>query len=129
MFQKIGAKLMDSNTFAILFIWIKSFLESIADALWDALWEVTFDAIETAEREWDKGNLAKDKKQWVIDRAIKFVEEHQKLGWIKKQAVKIFLATVIDRVITELNDELGKDWVEQAKDAKKEMSDMVDFLD
>ncbi len=114
---------------SLLWVYVENVLSSIADAVWDALWAVIFDGIAEAERKWDEGNWAKEKKQFVIDEVIKFVENHEKLGWVKKQAVKMFVSIVIDKVIVELNDEIGQDWVKQAKKVENNLDDYFPWID
>ena len=41
----------------------------------------------------------------------------------------MFLSMVIDRIITELNDQIGKDWVKQAKEIEDNLDDYFDFID
>ncbi len=121
MLKKIG--------FSLLWVWIRQFLESIGEAVWDGTWEIIFEAIAEAEKKWDEGNWAQDKKQFVIEQAISFIENYEGLGWIRKQAVKIFLSTVIDRIISELNDQLGSDWVKQAKKIEDQLDEYFSFID
>lgn len=122
-------KIIGKKGLALLWLWVKNILTSVAQGLWDATWAITFDAIAEAERKWDEGNWAKDKKQFVINTAIEFIENHEKLGWVRKQAVKMFLSMVIDRIVAELNDEIGKDWVKKAKDIEDNLDDYFDFIE
>ncbi|MCF8012664.1 MAG: hypothetical protein K9L56_15455 [Clostridiales bacterium] len=122
-------KILGTKGLALLWKWVESILQSIGEAIWDATWAVIFDAIARAEEKWDKGDWAKDKKQFVIDESLKFIENHEELGWVRKQAVKMFLSMVIDRIITELNDQIGKDWVKQAKEIEDNLDDYFDFID
>jgi hypothetical protein len=122
-------KILGSKGLALLWKWVESILHSVGEAIWDATWAVIFDAIARAEEKWEKGDWAKDKKQFVIDEALEFIENHEELGWVRKQAVKMFLSMVIDRIITELNDQIGKDWVKQAKEIEDNLDDYFDFID
>lgn len=115
--------------FALLWMFVENILSSIAQAVWDALWAVMFDAIAEAEKEWEEGDWAKEKKEFVVEKALEYIEDHEKLGWVRKQAVKVFLNIVIDRIIKELNDEIGKDWVEQAKEIEENLDDYFPWIE
>lgn len=120
---------MSSLAWSMVWNWVKEILYSIADGIWDATWEAIYDAVAKAEKKYKEGDLVKDKKEFVIEKAIEYIESHERLGWIRKQVVKVFLNTVIDRMIADLNDLLGKDWVEKAKSTEDNWDDYFDFID
>jgi len=127
--MKLIKKVLGQKGLALLWLYVENFLKSIADALWDATWAMVFDSIAKAEKKWEQGDWAKEKKQFVINEAMKFIENHEQLGWVRKQAVKMFLSLVIDRVIQELNDEIGKDWAKQAKEIENNLDDYFPWID
>jgi len=120
LIQKLGKK-------GLALLWL--IVETALDAIWDALWAVVYNAIEHAEEKWQEGDYAQEKKDFVIEQALKFIEQHKKLGFLKKQAVKLFFNVAIDGIIKELNTELGKNWVEKAKEKEGMLDDFVPFVD
>lgn len=123
------ASIIGKRGLALLWGFVESILKSISQALWDGMWAVVFDAVESAEEKWESGDYARKKKEFVIEQAIQFVENRQKLGWIKKQAVKLFLSTAIDHIINSLNSELGKNWVEKVKEKEDELDDYFAWIE
>lgn len=115
--------------FAILWKYVESLLKDIADAVWDALWEVLFEGIAEAEKKWDEGEFAEDKKEFVVEQVMEWVEEQEHFGWVRKKFIRMFLGIVIDRIVAELNEKVGEDWAEQAEDVKDDLSEFFEFLD
>jgi len=124
LLQVIGKKGL-----ALLWTFVEYILKSISQGLWDGVWAVVFDAVEQAEEKWEQGDYARNKKEFVIEEAVKFVEKRKKLGFIKKRAVKLFLSTSIDYLINTLNEELGKNWVETVKEREDQLDDYIPWVD
>lgn len=118
--QKLGKK-------GLALLW--TFAEYILDAIWDATWEVIFDAVEKAEEQWEEGELVKDKKKFVIEKALQFIEDHRGLNWIERHAVKLFFNVAIDGLIQSLNKDIGKNWVEKVKEREDQLDDYIPFVD
>lgn len=82
-------------------------LEGLSVAAWDAFWRTVCDAVRDAERKWNGGTV---KKKWVIDHVMQWLEGRERLGFLRRWAVRVFLNRVIDEIVDELNDRVGHDW-------------------
>ena len=106
---------------------VKNILESSANNLWDEIWEeFIFTAIEEAEQEWDGGEAKKEK---VMDMILDKIDGETKFGKVKRFIVRVFFSSVVNTLVDEVNDKVGKDWIETAESLKDQLADRIDFID
>lgn len=94
-------------------------LKSLTAALWDSLWAAIFQGVYYAERKWIESGRGKLRQRYVVEKIMAFLEEKKLIKWGTGWLVKIFLEElIVDRILKELNDELGHDWVKKVTDLK-----------
>ena len=106
---------------------VKNILESSANNLWDEIWEeFIFTAIEEAEQEWDGGEAKKEKVMGMI---LNKIDGETKFSKAKRFIVRVFFSSVVNTLVDEVNDKVGKDWIETAESLKEQLADRIDFID
>lgn len=119
--------ILRTKVLSILSSVVKNILEKSANNLWNELWEeFIFTAIEEAEQEWDGGEA---KKEYVMDKILSKINEESKFGKVKRFIVKVFFNSVIDDLVQEVNNTVGKDWIETAESLKEQLADRIEFID
>lgn len=103
-------------------------LQSLSQAIWDGFWSALFWAIQQAEDQWVEKGAGQAKKEWVVDTVMTYMEEEVKLNYITRKAVKIFVSRVIDVILRDLNEALGKDWREQVKSLEQHLAKKIPFI-
>jgi len=116
---------MRSSLFALLFAFARSILQS----LWNGVWEQLFEAIEYAEEQWHKKGSGEQKKEFVMDKVLGYIENNMELNFLYRKAIELFISRVIDGIIKALNKELGDNWVEKVEQYKDELADFIEFID
>jgi len=117
------------RTFSVLGAFVEDLLKDLGDAVWDSTWEVLEDAIIKAEKKWDNGELIGERKEFVLNTVINYIQSQGYLGWIQGWMVRSFLSKAIDQVVAQLNDRLGHDWVKYTEDFRDDIEDQIDWLD
>jgi len=120
---------LKEDAYGILGNFVEDLLKDVGDAVWDATWEVLIEAIVKAEKKWDNGELIGQRKKFVIDTVLNFIESKQALGWIQGWMVRAFLSTAIDKIIAQLNTRLGNDWVKYADKLRDSVESKIKWLD
>jgi len=119
---------MSGAVYALLFGFVRSVLKSASQAIWEGLWGVLFAAIEEAEERWREEGKGQERKSFVEDKVMSFVQEKADLNFIQRQAVKLFVSKTIDTIVEQLDDELGENWIEKVDEYKQELADMISFI-
>ena len=105
---------------SFLSFFVRRVLDDDIDELWDEIWEKIFTLVIEAENKWDEKNRGKEKKKWVVEKVMKYIKQKVEPNWIKRQIINLFISRVVDRLVNTLNEELGKDWIEQAEELEED---------
>ena len=97
--------------------------------LWDAMWEELFLAIEEAQRSWESSGHGKQKRSWVIEEVVSYLDRRARLNWWQRKIFRIFLGQVIDAIIKTTSDQLGPNWVSRAENLKVSLAGKLSFID
>lgn len=107
---------------------VRSLVTRIAQGLWDELWTQIFNGVAYAEERWIESGRGAQKKTWVLDAVMEFIEQRASLNWLQRQIVKLFVGRVIDAIVEVANEELGKDWVDKVKDLERELAERFPLI-
>jgi hypothetical protein len=111
--------------FGFLARWGMETLIVIAQAAWDALWKEAIDAIGQAELIYHQKYSGKDKKSYVLDSAMYWLEKRGSINKWNKFIIKLAIGQVIDYLVREIHKELGKSWTARARDLKQVLADKI----
>ena len=91
--------------------WLTEFFQKILQFFLKSNYDVIKSELKKAiievEKDFNNKDYITDKKQFVIDTVMMKVQANAFL----KAIIRFFLSQIIDTIITELNEKLGKDWV------------------
>ncbi len=116
---------MKDRAISFLLFLAERFLRFAGQAVWDGFWEVLFEAVEYAERQFDNGQRKKEKAMEYI---MNFITEKTDFNFIKKKAIEIVASRLIDSFISQINEELGNDWVDQFEEWQEQLAERYDFI-
>ena len=51
---------------------------------------------------------------------MKYINQKAEPNWIKRQIINLFISRVVDALVKTLNEELGKDWIDQAEELEED---------
>lgn len=115
---------------ALLVAFLGGILKRVANATWDDLWVKIFEGVAQAELKWQEHTgKGAAKRQEVIDYIIDWIRSKRSLNVIELWVVRILVGNVVDAVVGEINNQLGKDWVEKAKEVEKDLADWIPFIE
>lgn len=119
---------MASLVVAVLLGFLQSVIKRTANLLWADIWDKLFEAIAEAEARFknDGGQL---KKQWVMETVEAWIKERMELNWIQNLLLKMLLGRVIDAIIAELNETMGDDWIEKAREVERQLAGWMPIID
>jgi len=107
-------------------LWLGAFVRVVLTGIWDGVWELIFEGVGYAEEQWE--DQSERKKKYVMGLVMDYVDDNKDLGFVRRKAVELFLSRVIDGVIKAIQDELGDNWVEAAKEYQKELAGLLPFI-
>lgn len=94
-------------------------LKDAAHVLWDSLWEVIGAGMVEAERQWKLAGSGDVKKEFVMTKAMEFINKNFKLNFLSRWVVQAFVGNIINRLIQELNTDFeDHKWVDHVKDIR-----------
>ncbi|WP_245579475.1 glycoside hydrolase family 108 protein [Halonatronum saccharophilum] len=120
---------MSDKILSFLGLIVRNILNNTLEGLWGEVWEIIFELVIEAEKRWDESGKGKEKKKWVMDKLMKYINENINLNWIKKQLIEFFLSKVIDALIATLNEFVGNDWIDKVEELEEEWRDRFGFDD
>ncbi len=110
--------------------WLKQIAIDASQSLWDGLWdEILLPAIAEAQQMWVTDGHGKDKKKFVLDRLMEFVEDKADFGWVRRTTIRLVFSLLINSIIDAIKKQLGEDWQASAKEVKALIAGRVPFLD
>lgn len=86
------------------------FFRQLAQVVWNDFWLLVDEAVRDAEKQWRDRGKGLIKEDWVVEKAISFIEKKKKLNWIQRRSVERVLRYVIRKLIDQLNKENSKNW-------------------
>lgn len=95
---------------------IYTILSAKDNGLWDAVWNQIFAAVAVAEEKWKASGSGDDKRRWVVDTVTAYVTARVELNWIQRLALASFVGGVADAIVNEINEQLGKSWVDRVRE-------------
>ena len=104
------------------------FLAMLGQAGWDGFWHVLFWAVGQAEELWQESGQGEAKKKWVVDTVVGFLQEKFEFGWILKTSLNLLVSQVVNTLIGQINEQLGKDWVEHAYELEQKVVERFGIL-
>lgn len=122
---------MVERVWGFIAAWLWGVLFNFANEIWDALWAEVFEAIEEAEREWESSGKGTFKRDHVVKKVMKFIEEKsgEKFGWIERMVSRAFVGRVVDAIVKGFNKSLGDNWVSKAKEIEEKLSGLIPGID
>lgn len=101
-------------------------LKSLAKHVWEYLWIMLIDSIHQVEV-----TIKNDpdlKKETVIRRVTEYIKANKKLSKIQLWAVEKFIDLIIDKMIDQMNNNYGHDWIKTITDLKKYWENRIPYL-
>lgn len=121
---------MIKAVWGLLVAFLAGILHKAANATWDDLWMKIFEGVAEAEKKWEaesgKGSI---KRQEVIDFILNWITERRSLNFIESWVVKVLVGNVVDAVVKEINEQLGKDWVSKAKEIELSLTGWLPVIE
>lgn len=117
-----------SSFTSVAVAFLGAFLTKFANMAWDDLWDKLYKLIAEAEKLYYQDGGAK-RKDWVIDQTIKWMEEFMKPNVVQRWILRSGLDIVVDVLVKALNDSIGHDWVEKAKEMEHQLSQMLPIIE
>lgn len=115
---------------ALAVAFLQGLLKRVANATWNDLWAKIFEGVAEAEKRWEeesgKGSV---KRQEVIDGVIAWISQHRGLNFIERWIVGMLVGNVVDALIDQINESLGKDWVKKAKEVEAQLAEYIPIID
>ncbi len=62
---------------------LSKFAKEIAQDIWDSLWRIVKECVTEAERRWKESGTGKQKAEFMVTEALKFLESKKKLNFIQ----------------------------------------------
>ena len=107
---------------------VKRILQGVAQNLWDRMWGEVFNFAVEAEVRWKEKGKGAEKKEWLLDQTLEFIETRANLSWTQKQLIRLFVGEIVDSIIDELNERIGKDWGDKIEDLRDELAGRIPFI-
>lgn len=110
---------------SIIYKWQQKLLQGY----WNQTWELILEGVKKAEEQFDTEEEISDKKKWVYEKVMSFIESKIKLNWFFKFVISSFLNAQIDAIVFELNDKLGHDWIKQAEKIRDKLAGIIPIIE
>ena len=106
-------------------------LQKVAQGLWDELWRYVFAAVKEAEQKWEESGRGAAKKEWVLEQALKFIDERAKgqLNWLQRLILRLLIGEVVDAIIELVNEEFGHDWVAKVREVERRLAGILPLVE
>jgi hypothetical protein len=108
---------------------VNGICESVCQGLWDMTWTEIKNGVVDAEKKWiettENGSVKKD---FVKEKVMTFIKSKAKLSWTQEQIVLMFLNVVINSIVKEINDNVGKDWGTKVDELKEYLAGILPFV-
>lgn len=128
--EKEADSTMLKVAWALLVAFLGGILKRVANATWDDLWQKIFEGVAAAEAKWaEQSGKGAAKRKEVIDYIIDWIKGNRSLNVIELWVVRILTGNVVDAVVGEINNQLGKDWVKKAKEIEKDLAEWIPIID
>lgn len=109
---------MNTNFFVgLIMAFVFNVLERVKAGLFDELCTTANGAIANAEAAWyGQSGMGVVKKDWVMAQCMAWVDARVPLSWVQRILFKSAMSIFVSSLVTEINEALGKNWVEKAKE-------------
>lgn len=99
------------------------------EIVWDSFWDAVDRMIVVAEQRWQEAGNGKEKKKFVMDFCLDYLNSRVELNWYQKFAMKLFLGSIIDKVIAEVNEDYEDGgWVKHTRSLKNYLEKYIPLL-
>lgn len=106
----------------VVLAFLRGVLQRALGVVWEDIWTVILNKVAEAEERLKSAPGTEKRKavvegvqKWVLDRA-------PQLSWLQRTLLNYAVGVIVDSLISELNDELGHDWLEKAKEFKARLA-------
>lgn len=108
---------------------VSGICENVCQGLWDLAWKEIKNGVVEAEKNYlemsQSGNI---KKEFVKERVLVFIKSKAKLNWTQEQIIVMFLNLVINSIVKEINDNIGKDWGTKVDELKEYLAGILPIV-
>lgn len=106
----------------VVLAFLRGVLQRAMGTVWEDIWTVILNKVAEAE-EHLKGAPGTEKRKTVVEGVQKWVlDRAPQLSWLQRTLLNYAVGVIVDGFISELNDELGHDWLEKAKEFKDRLA-------
>ncbi len=104
-------------------------LRRIGNHVWIGAWELKIEGVAEAEKYWEEKGRGEDKKEFVIKKVMGYIEGQKNLNFITRKILEMFVSRMVDAILEQLNEEIGKDWASQVEDLRDKLAGKIPFID
>lgn len=106
----------------VVLVFLRGVLQRALGVVWEDIWTVILNKVAEAE-EHLKGAPGTEKRKAVVEGVQKWVlDRAPQLSWLQRTLLNYAVGVIVDSFISELNEELGHDWLEKAKEFKDRLA-------
>ena len=124
----LGAKNMKDAVLSLTLGIARRTMMKVGQYVWDGTWNMIIQGIAEAEGLWEESGRGKEKKKYVIEKAIEYIEKNVRLNFITRRIMVMFVSRVVDAILDQLNEEIGTNWAEQVEDLQAELAGKIPFI-
>lgn len=105
----------------IALAFLGALLSKAANLVWDDIWAKLYELIAQAETLY-YSEAGLKRKDWVIEQSLIWLDEKLKPSGIQRFILKFALTSLVDALVKSLNDTIGHNWVDKAKEIETRLA-------